>query len=220
MILLALDSSSKACSAAVFADGVLLSEQYLNTGLTHSTTLMPTIDNALKLADVSVSDLSLIAITDGPGSFTGLRIGMGTAKGIAFGTGIDIMPVSTLLSLAFNVAGDGYIATLLDARAGQLYSALFRRQGGVLERVWEDAPRTLTDIADKLPEQCLLVGDGAHIVHEACGRTLSPQNVRFQRASSVGAAAIWLMEQGEKPKDCGEVVPTYLRPEPEVKIKL
>lgn len=215
MKLLALDSSSRACSAAVAEDGVLLSECYLNNGLNHSRTLLPLIESALRNVSFTFSDLDQIAVSAGPGSFTGLRIGLATVKGIAFPGNLPCIPVSTLLALAYNAAGlEGTVLAALDARAGQVYAALFEAGIGAdgeteVRRLWEDAPMTLQELADKVPAGALAVGDGAALVCRAMpekGLRPAPERIRYQRASSVAAAALGLPAVPAE-----ELCPIYLR---------
>ncbi len=198
MITLALDTSSRACSAAVTKDGVLLSEGYLNNGMTHSRTLLPLIESALENASLGFGDLERIAVSAGPGSFTGLRIGLSMAKGIAFVRQLPCVPVSTLEALAYNAAGwRGPVLAVLDARAGQVYAALFELGTGPggeapVLRLWDDAAMTLEELAQRLPEGALAVGDGAALVCQKIqgkGLVPAPERMRLQRASSVAAAA-------------------------------
>lgn len=193
MTILSIDTSSKACSCSVIRDGKLLSECYLNTGLTHSRTLASVIRRTLEQAEVLPNEIDRVAVTNGPGSYTGLRIGVAAAKGFAAAYNIPCVGVSTLLSLAQNVScHEGYVLAALDARVKQVYAALFKTENGVITRLTEDDAIPLDRLCDMLPEKALVVGDGAELVCSLFpGRLLTPapEALRYQRASSAGFIA-------------------------------
>ena len=165
MKILALETSAKAVSAAVSEDGKILCSGYQDTGLTHSRTLMPIVEHILKNTGLSVADMDAIAVAAGPGSFTGIRIGVAAAKGLAFAAGLPAVGVSTLEAMARNAAApDGLILCAMDARHQQIYNAVFRVQNGVLTRLTPDRPIALADLATELAgsdEPKTVAGDGA-----------------------------------------------------------
>lgn len=196
MITLAVDTSSKACSCAVFERGMLLSERFLNVGLTHSRTLAALIEGALADAGLTPGRVAGLAVSVGPGSYTGLRIGVSTVKGMAMALEeVRCVGVSTLLALAYNLsARDGVVCAVLDARVGQVFAALFEVRRGRVSRLTRDDALTLEELEALLPEGAMAVGDGAALAVERFGvrrgLMLAPAHLRFQRASSVGMAAL------------------------------
>ncbi len=211
MKVLAIDSSSKSASVAVCEDGNLVGEVFLNCGLTHSVTIMPSVEWLFSMLGMKPSDLDLIAIAAGPGSFTGLRIGASVAKGLAFLSNIPCAAVSTLRALAQNLAHiDGIICTVMDARANQVYNAIFKAENGKIIRITEDRATLVPELCRELCgyENVTLVGDGAGIVKEASEKTLStaPEGLMYLRAGSIAAAA----EECEK-IPASELVPMYLK---------
>ena len=144
MKILALETSARACSAAVTEDGQVIASAFQCTGLTHSRTLMPMVEDMLKNAGLTMQDCGAIAVANGPGSFTGIRIGVAAAKGLAFAAGLPAVGVSTLEAMARNAAApDGLILCAMDARHQQIYNAVFRVQNGVLTRLTPDRPIAL-----------------------------------------------------------------------------
>lgn len=188
-MLLAIDCSSKTAAAAlVSADGRLLAEGLINAGLTHSETLMPLIARLLEQARIQPKDLEHIAITNGPGSFTGLRIGAAAAQGLSMSLGIPVCGVSSLEAAAWNMAHmDGYIRAVMDARCGQVYTALFRAENGEICRVTPDEARIAAEILEK--EQ-ILVGDGAEMCYNMQeGLMIAPVHLRYPTGYGVAMAA-------------------------------
>lgn len=197
----------------------ILAEGSLTTGLTHSQTLMPLCQSLLQNAGILLDEIDLLAVSTGPGSFTGLRIGIGTVKGLAQGSGKDCVGVSTLEALAFNLAGtETLVCPVMDARCRQVYTALFRVSGGCPQRFWPDCAIALEELAERLREfhePVMLVGDGACLAYEALAAKLpilrlSPPGLRLQRAASVGFAAFAHLKE-ERPVPPGELLPQYLR---------
>lgn len=193
MITLAVDTSSRACSCALLRDGVLLGESYCNNGLTHSSTLMVLVENTLCTANQPFEAVDRLAVSVGPGSYTGLRIGLAAVKGMALAYGTPCVGVSTLLSLAYNVLPfEGVVCAALDARVGQVYAALFRIEAGKVTRLTEDGAMTLETLGEQLPDGAMLCGDGAQLVYghfPEKGLRLSPAALQYQRAASVALAA-------------------------------
>ncbi len=193
-MLLALDTSSKACSCAVFDQDKLIAEGYLNGGLTHSATLTMLVENTLSTARLSFEDIDCIALSVGPGSYTGLRIGLAAAKGMAMGKNIPCIPVSTLMSLACNLTMyEGVVCAALDARVGQVFAALFEIKGGKVIRMTEDKAMTLAELDAILPDGAAVCGDGAALVCRSFpqkGLRMPPDSLTYQRASSVALLAL------------------------------
>ena len=170
MKILALETSAKAVSAAVSENGRILAAGYQDTGLTHSRTLMPIVEHILKNTDLKLSDMDAIAVAVGPGSFTGIRIGVSAAKGLAFSVDKPAaVGVSTLAAMARNVAfSDGLIVCAMDARRSQVYNANFSAENGVLTRLTPDRAVSLDELAEEIrndPRPITLVGDGAHLAY-------------------------------------------------------
>ncbi|MBQ7036528.1 MAG: tRNA (adenosine(37)-N6)-threonylcarbamoyltransferase complex dimerization subunit type 1 TsaB [Clostridia bacterium] len=212
MKILAIESAAKSAGAAVFCGSTLLSEQFINTGLTHSQTLMPLVDAALSLAGVSIGEIDGVAVSCGPGSFTGVRIGLGTAKGLALGAGKPLYSVPTLLALAYNVVSyKGMIVPIMDARRGEVYTATYRSDGETLTEITPMRAIPLSDLLEEV-EEAMFVGDGV-MVHKAAildkmgeRAHFAPDHLLHHRASSVGLAAMAV-----EPKSPHEVEPFYLR---------
>jgi tRNA threonylcarbamoyladenosine biosynthesis protein TsaB len=219
--LLAIEASSQAASCALVEDGTLRAEYFLNCGLTHSQTLLPLIEQLCREVG-PLEQVDKIAVSSGPGSFTGLRIGLATAKSLGFALGLPVAGVSTLLSLGYNLAGlamDGLCCAALDARRQQIYGALFSLEKGVPQRLMPDCALSLEEMAEKIAgcahpgQPVFLVGDGAALCEAAFLKRglsevrLAPSPLRLQRASSVAYAALetgnWL--------PAGEILPCYLR---------
>ena len=205
MKILALDSSAKAASVALGEDGIVIAEYFQNCGLTHSRTLMPMVNNLLTNCEIKLSDLDCIAISSGPGSFTGLRIGMATAKGIALGANLPCCGVSTLEAMSRLPAIDsGIICCSMDARRQQVYNALFEVKNKSITRICPDRaislPQLATDLK-KTQKKIILVGDGAELCYnylkDILPISLAPHNVRIQRASGVLSVAEDLIKRGE-----------------------
>lgn len=195
--ILALDTSAKAASCAVYKDGILLAESFTNAGLTHSQTIMPMVSDMLSSSRVSIDEIDLFAVSAGPGSFTGLRIGISAVKGMAMAKNKPCAAVSTLEALAFNLSiFNGVIVPVMDARRAQVYTAIFRGNGDAPARLCEDGAISIEELGEKLTvytEPVMLVGDGAELcynrLHEKINIRVAPQNLLLGRAASVCAAA-------------------------------
>ncbi len=200
MIVLGIDSSATSVSVAVLKDNKLLSEVYADTGLTHSQTLLPMIDNCLKMATIDISDVDLLAVSNGPGSFTGVRIGIATVKGIAFTNNIPCAEISTLECMAYNISDfDGIICSVMDARCNQVYTAFFENQNNCkVNRLSEDSAISIDELGKKISQlnkKVILVGDGAEICYNKLDGNnnnliLAPLSARKQRASGVALSAL------------------------------
>lgn len=225
MKILALDSSAVSASCAVTDNGKLIAQSFLNIGLTHSQTLMPMIENTVKSSGVSLSDIDLIAVSAGPGSFTGVRIGVSTVKGLAFTQNLRCAGVSTLEAIAYTAqVENGIVCAVMDARCQQVYNGLFRFENGKISRLCEDRAISIADLEAELKamgERVILAGDGAVICKNTMAYenlVLAPENVRMQSAYGVAAAAESLEE--EQYVCAKELQPIYLRiPQAERELK-
>ena len=219
MLILAFETSAKSCSAAIHDGQKLLAESYQNSGLTHSQTLMVMAEDLLKVCGKSAADVTHLAVAAGPGSFTGVRIGVSAAKGFAWGAELPVYGVSTLEAMALGLGVmDGHICCCMDARRKQVYNAVFLAENGHLNRVCEDRAISLEELQEELAHidgPIYLVGDGAELTMrtlgaEVPGLILPPEHRRHQRASGVALAAIGAMERGES-ADGAALQPNYLR---------
>ncbi len=221
MKILALDSTAVTASAAVLSDGRVLADFTADNGLTHSELLLPMAEAVLHAARMQIEDVDLFACTVGPGSFTGVRIGVATVKGLAFGTGKMCAAVSTLEALAEGLTPlDGIYCPVMDARRGQVYNALFEYRGGTLKRLTADRAVSLTALSQELKEKypdapIYLAGDGYDLAYGTLtdlGVTLcvTPQNLRRQSAACVARCAHRLAEGGNTVSSAA-LLPTYLR---------
>ncbi len=218
MKILALDSTAEVSSVAVCKDNKLISEITINTGNTHSQTLLPAVEQALKMAEISVFDIDLFACTTGPGSFTGVRIGAATIKGMAYGKNKPCVSVSTLEALAQNLAGyNGIACPVMNARRNQVYNALFRCENGILTRLCADRALSISELdaeLSKLNDPIFLCGDGYDITEEGLKEATVHyvfDRSRIQSAYSVAICAYKKYLRGESVTD-SELVPIYLRP--------
>ena len=219
MKILAFETSAKAASAALTENGKLLAESYQNTGMTHSQTLMVMAQDLLKQCGLTARDVDAVAVANGPGSFTGVRIGVAAAKGFAWGREIPCVGVSTLEAMSLTLgAWQGYVCPVMDARRSQVYNALFHVSGGKLERIREDRAISLADLGEELKnleEPIFLVGDGSNLCYNTLletvtGLVLPPEHRMHQRASGVALAAEALLAAGGTFSGA-ELVPNYLR---------
>ena len=219
MLLLALETSAKAASAALFENNTLLGEIYQNTGLTHSQTLLVMAQDLLGQCGKTTQDLTDVAVANGPGSFTGVRIGAAAAKGLAWGRELPCWGVSTLEAMALNLGGhQGYVCPVMDARRSQVYNALFYADKGQLKRVTEDRAIALADLATELEQldaPIYLVGDGSNLTYKTLSSqipalVLPPEHRMHQRAAGVGLAALAMQARGES-SDAAALSPNYLR---------
>lgn len=219
MILLAFETSAKAASAAILQDGTLLGETYLNCGLTHSRTLMICAQQLLENCGLTASDVTAVACAAGPGSFTGVRIGVAAAKGFAWGRELPCLGVSTLEAMAYLAqCFEGVICCAMDARRQQVYNALFECSGGSLTRLTPDRAVSLAELEEdlkKIEKPKIMVGDGAELCYNTVGNKgfgciLAPEQSRMQRASGVARLAQTMLLQGAQ-GDGAALTPNYLR---------
>ena len=219
MLILAFETSAKAASAALLEDGRLLGESYQNTGLTHSQTLLVMAENLLAQCGKTVAEVTAVAVAAGPGSFTGVRIGVAAAKGFAWGRQLPCYGVSTLEAMALSLgAWQGYVCPCMDARRSQVYNALFSVSQGTPERLREDRAIALSELAEELKAldgPIFLVGDGSTLAYrtlsgEIPNLVLPPEHRRHQRADGVALLAAQKIAAGE-PGDANALTPNYLR---------
>lgn len=216
MLILALESSAKAASVALMEDESLIAQYSQCSGLTHSRTLLPMVEDMLKNTEKKIADVDLIAVAHGPGSFTGIRIGVSTVKGLAWASDKKCVGVSTLEAMAWHgVSAGGLICPVMDARRSQVYNALFETDGdGRLVRLTEDRAVSLAELAGELKDyECapLLVGDGAkltydYLTNEGIACRMAPANLLYQSAWGVGMAAL-----GKEAGGADDLLPVYLR---------
>jgi tRNA threonylcarbamoyladenosine biosynthesis protein TsaB len=215
MLILAFESTAKAASVALVEDGHLISQYSQCSALTHSRTLLPMAEDMLKNAELTLDKVDLFAVAHGPGSFTGIRIGVSTVKGLAWAANKPCVGVSTLEAMAWHgLAAGGYICPVMDARRNQVYNALFKIENGKPQRLCEDRPIALAQLADELRElnaPVLLVGDGAELTEKYLNEqglpcTVAPENLRWQSAWGVAMAA-----QDKEPGNADSLLPVYLR---------
>lgn len=219
MKILAFESSAKAAGVALCEDEFLIAQSYQNNGLTHSTTLLPMAEDLLRNCGVSLKDVDCLAVSAGPGSFTGLRIGISTVKGLCWGAEKPCAGVSTLEAMAWNLAHlDGVICCAMDARRHQVYNALFRAREGTLERLTPDRAISLEELAQERKSfdgPQIVVGDGSELCYnDASARgqqlKLAPPHLRYQSAWGVARAALEQARQG-KLVSGADLTANYLR---------
>lgn len=227
MLTLGIDSSAAAASAAIVEDGKLLGEYYVNTKQTHSQTLLPMVQGLLENVGRSCSELDALAVSHGPGSFTGVRIGISCVKGIALPNDTPCVGISTLEAIGYGgIALEGAVlCAVMDARCNQVYHGLFQVEGATLRRLSEDCALAISDLETQVRqygERLVLLGDGAALCHRtfaSWGARLAPEAIRFQRASSVA-----LLGEAAAKAGCtmtaAALAPVYLRlPQAERELK-
>ena len=217
MLILGLETSAKACSAALCRDGALVAQSLSRTGLTHSRTLLPMIEDMLRNTETAKEDIDAVAVAQGPGSFTGIRIGISTAKGLCWGLDRPAVGVSTLEAMAQSarfVSEDTIICPAMDARRLQLYNALFSVRDGKVTRLSEDRALSADALAEELAamgKSVWVLGDGWEICDKAltargAAHTVAPEELRWQTAFGVCLAAL-----GKTPVGAEDLLPVYLR---------
>ena len=231
MKILAIDCADKPCSCAIVKDGEVVCESFVSIGLTHSQTLQPMLRDMLKNANINIADIDRFAVSIGPGSFTGLRIGISAIKGMAFGVDKKCVGVSTLHAAAYGMVGvKGIIVAVMDARCGQVYTATFYSDGKKLTRICDDRAIMLTELVEDvkklklqekfLSEKVFLVGRGAGMCYnviktEIDGVFVAPPHISCQRASFVA-----LVSDEYNQITAHELLPSYLRlPQAERELK-
>ena len=205
MTILALETTAKAASCAVLQEGMPLATAWQATGLTHSRTLMPMVEDMLKNSELTLADMDAIAVAAGPGSFTGLRIGIAAVKGLAWAADKPCVGVSTLEAMAWPLAHmTGTIVFAMDARRQQIYNAIFAAEAGTLKRLCPDRAISLAELGEELKNYQnpkIAVGDGATLCYNGLAETipdlrLAPAHLRLQSAWGVARAAEELAARG------------------------
>ena len=216
MKILSIECSAVPCSAAISEDGKIIASKFINVGLTHSQTLMPMVEEVLKEAKISIKDIDGFAVSAGPGSFTGIRIGISAIKGMATPENKPCYPVSTLLAMAQNYKDtDCLICAVMDARCNQVYNANFEIENGKITRLCEDRALLCEELAKEIKNisqnqnKCvIIVGDGANLFYEFVkdieNVSKADEERVYQNAIGVALAAKDYVE----PK---ELLPVYLR---------
>lgn len=225
MKILSIDSSSVSASASVTENGEILAEEFVNNGYTHSVTLMPIIEKVLNTSGTSVSDIDVLAVTNGPGSFTGVRIGIASAKGICDALKIPCFAVSALEAAAKPLSAQNVLAvSVMDARCGQVYTASFYMG----KRETEDRAIMISELLTELKKEkrkIALIGDGSLMCYEKMkceigGIFVADEKIRLVHASSIGFLAYEKISNGEKTEKSENLLPFYLRaPQAERELK-
>ena len=228
MKLLAIDSSGMTATVAVLEDDKLSAEYTINYKKTHSQTLVPMLDEIRRMTDLDLDSLDAIAVAGGPGSFTGLRIGSATAKGLGLALDKPIVSVSTLEGLAMNAWGyDKLVCPIMDARRDQVYTGIYRFEAGSLKTVMEGTAESIDELMrqlDELNERVLFLGDGVPVFKDTIDAGLkaeheyAPAHMSRQRAGALAALAAVYYAEGrtESPADHR---PEYLRPSQAERVK-
>ena len=213
---LGVDTSSKVATVAISEDDKLICEFFLNNKMTHSQTIMPIIDECLKKSELSPADIDVFAVSTGPGSFTGLRIGVTTVKGLAHGMDKPVVGVNTLEALAWNLPMCPYlISPIMDARREQVYNAIYKFENGKLVEVVSPRAISVDDLLGEFSdrqEKVVFLGDGAPVFMDKIKEELderaifAPYNVNMQRASGVCLAAL-----SKETVHYSKLAPEYLR---------
>ena len=214
MLILGLETTAAAASCALYRDGEMLAMHYQRSKLTHSSTLLPMVEEMLKHAQLTIQDVDCIAVAQGPGSFTGIRIGVATVKGLCWGAEKKAVGVSTLEAMSRNAvfaAGDSVICPVMDARRAQVYGAIFDSKG---DRLCADAAIAAEELAAQVKamgKSALVLGDGWAVFEKALlsqgvAYRIVPEPLRYQNAWGVCVAAA-----DKEPKGADELLPVYLR---------
>ena len=219
MKILALETSAVSASAALCEDETLIAQTFSNSGLTHSRTLMPMVEGMLNNSGWQLSDVELVAVASGPGSFTGLRIGVAAAKGLGWAMEKPCCGVSTLEAMAWNLAHmDATICCAMDARRNQVYNAVFSARAGSLQRLTPDRAISLAELMEEQKEtkrSYIFVGDGAKLCYneekaQGLSGALAPPHLLYQSGWGVARAALEKARRGEV-TSAGDLEAVYLR---------
>ena len=224
MKILAVDSSGLVASVAVVEDDALLAEYTMNYKKTHSQTLLPMLNEIKEMIDLNLDSIDYIAVAAGPGSFTGLRIGSATVKGMGLALQKDIVEVPTLEGLAFNLCGtDKFVCPLMDAKRNQVYTGIYcfteKDHGWIMETIWEQCAVDVRDIiaaCNELGHEVIFLGDGVPVYKQQIEELMevpysfAPANMNRQRAASVGALASIYAKEGRTVTAAAHE-PEYLR---------
>lgn len=216
MKILAVDSSSVTASVAITENGKVLAENFINNGLTHSQTLMPMVEKTINESGISVKDIDLFAITHGPGSFTGVRIGIASVKGMADALNKKCLPISTLEAIAEPLRNEDVIAcAVMDARCNQVYTAIFNNG----ERLCDDKAVLIDELGEELNQydkKIVFIGDGSVLCYDKLHEIIqdcdvADEKIRYVHGESIGFVAENKIKNGEEPINSANLVPFYLR---------
>jgi len=218
MIILGIETSTMQGGVALLSEEGLIAESFLSVEATHSERLLPAVDRILAEAKLGLGELHGFAVAIGPGSFTGLRIGLSTAKSLSLATGKPLVGLPTLEAIAFGLPFCRWqICPLLDARKKEVYCALFRFQDETLLRIMEDSALTVEALVEKITEPTVFLGDGLKTYGEVLTRCLGklalfpPLARRFGSAAAVAELGLRRLLRGER-DEAGSLVPRYIRP--------
>ena len=216
MKILAVDSSSVTASVAITENGKVLAENFINNGLTHSQTLMPMVEKTINESGISVKDIDLFAITHGPGSFTGVRIGIASIKGMADALDKKCLPISTLEAIAEPLKNEDVIAcAVMDARCNQVYTAIFNNG----ERLCDDKAVLIDELGEELKQydkRIVFIGDGSVLCYDKLHEIIqdcdvADEKIRYVHGESIGFVAENKIKNGEEPINTANLVPFYSR---------
>lgn len=216
MKILSVDSSSVTASVAITENGKVLAENFINNGLTHSQTLMPMVEKTINESGISVKDIDLFAITHGPGSFTGVRIGIASIKGMADALNKKCLPISTLEAIAEPLRNEDVIAcAVMDARCNQVYTAIFNNG----ERLCDDKAVLIDELGEELKQydkKIVFIGDGSVLCYDKLHEIIqdcdvADEKIRYVHGESIGFVAENKIKNGEEPINSANLVPFYLR---------
>lgn len=228
MKILAIECSAIPASCAIFEDGRLVSSSFANVKLTHSETLVPMVESALKNAKLGLDEIDTFAVSCGPGSFTGIRIGISAVKGLAIKGSKPCCAVSTLLSMAYRLCHlNGIICGVMDARCNQVYNALFRCENGIITRLCDDralmTDELICEIEQFKNDPVYIIGDGADLFYEKAKHLENTikvcQTLKYQHAEGVALAAFDMIKENNTVSP-EALLPFYLRlPQAERELK-
>ncbi len=232
MKIMAVECSATPCSVAVLEDNKVLASGFVNVKLTHSQTLMPMVEAMLEASLTDIKDIEGFAVSEGPGSFTGIRIGISAVKGMAAANNLPCVGVSTLRAMAENyIDTDCVVCAVMDARCSQVYNALFDISDGVITRLCEDRALMCDELSEEVKKlsknggkRVIIVGDGTDVfypfVESLSGVSKARENSRYQNAVGVGMAAVADFINNNT-VDSQSLLPVYLRlPQAERELKL
>lgn len=221
MKILAIESSGMTASVAIATEEKIIAQYTINYKLTHSQTLLPMIDEIVKFTNQDIKEIDYFAVSAGPGSFTGLRIGSATAKGMALALDKEIVTVPTLEAMAYNFMNyDGVICPMLDARRDRVFAGIYKFTDGKLQKIYNQDVDTVDEIIARINEcntKAILLGDGSHVYKEKLQEklniefTIASAHMAFQSAASVAVLAMEMIENG-KAESGDKHKPIYLRP--------
>lgn len=219
-MILGIDSSSLVASVALIDDTTIIAEYTINLKKTHSQTLLPMIDEIIKMTGIDKKEIEAIAVTNGPGSFTGLRIGAATAKGLAFALDIPIIGVSTIKAMAYNYNHcNKLICPIMDARRNQVYTGIYECQNEELKEILEPCAVSIVELIDKilkLDREIIFIGDGIPVYQDYINENLSVchyfanNHLNRQKSSSLAALAIQMYKNGQA-ENADSFAPRYMR---------